>query len=68
MGGRILYNIKPDVMVFGKALTNGLSPLAAIWAKKKKIIKPTVFHSSLKYILNLLVTILASKASLATMQ
>ncbi|HEY9712561.1 MAG TPA: aminotransferase class III-fold pyridoxal phosphate-dependent enzyme, partial [Chroococcales cyanobacterium] len=31
------FNIKPDIMVFGKALTNGLNPLSAIWAKEQFI-------------------------------
>jgi 4-aminobutyrate aminotransferase / (S)-3-amino-2-methylpropionate transaminase / 5-aminovalerate transaminase len=29
--------IKPDVLVFGKALTNGLNPLSGIWAKEQHI-------------------------------
>jgi 4-aminobutyrate aminotransferase / (S)-3-amino-2-methylpropionate transaminase / 5-aminovalerate transaminase len=28
------FGITPDVMVFGKALTNGLNPLSGIWAKE----------------------------------
>jgi 4-aminobutyrate aminotransferase-like enzyme len=31
------FNIKPDIIVFGKALTNGLNPLSGIWAKEEYI-------------------------------
>jgi 4-aminobutyrate aminotransferase-like enzyme len=31
------FNVKPDIMVFGKALTNGLNPLSGIWAKEEFI-------------------------------
>lgn len=36
------FNIKPDIVVFGKALTNGLNPLSGIWAREE-LINPTVF-------------------------
>src|SRR3954468_22113026 len=36
------FGVKPDVLVFGKALTNGLNPLAGIWAREE-LINPTVF-------------------------
>ena len=36
------FNVKPDIMVFGKALTNGLNPLSAIWAKEE-LISPDKF-------------------------
>jgi 4-aminobutyrate aminotransferase/(S)-3-amino-2-methylpropionate transaminase len=36
------FNVAPDVVVFGKALTNGLNPLAGIWAREE-LIDPTVF-------------------------
>ncbi|MDB5972577.1 MAG: aminotransferase class III-fold pyridoxal phosphate-dependent enzyme [Hydrocarboniphaga sp.] len=36
------FGVTPDVLVFGKALTNGLNPLAGIWAKEA-LINPTVF-------------------------
>jgi 4-aminobutyrate aminotransferase / (S)-3-amino-2-methylpropionate transaminase / 5-aminovalerate transaminase len=36
------FNVVPDVVVFGKALTNGLNPLSGIWAKEK-LISPKVF-------------------------
>ncbi len=31
------FGISPDVMVFGKALTNGLNPLSGIWAREELI-------------------------------
>jgi len=36
------FNISPDIVVFGKALTNGLNPISCIWAKEK-LINPKVF-------------------------
>jgi 4-aminobutyrate aminotransferase-like enzyme len=36
------FGVKPDVIVFGKAITNGLNPLAGIWAREA-LISPTVF-------------------------
>jgi len=36
------FDITPDVIVFGKALTNGLNPLSGMWAKEK-LISPGVF-------------------------
>lgn len=36
------FGITPDILVFGKALTNGLNPLAGIWAREA-LINPTVF-------------------------
>ena len=36
------FGIKPDIIVFGKALTNGLNPLAGIWARED-LISPEVF-------------------------
>ncbi len=44
------YGVKPDVITFGKAITNGLNPLAGLWAKED-LINPTTFpagstHSS----------------------
>ena len=32
----------PDIIIFGKALTNGLNPLSGIWAKEE-LINPDVF-------------------------
>ena len=44
------FDVTPDIIVFGKSLTNGLNPLSGIWAKEK-LISPSVFppgstHSS----------------------
>ena len=36
------YNIAPDILIFGKAMTNGVNPLSGIWAKEK-LISPEVF-------------------------
>ena len=36
------FGVTPDVLVFGKALTNGLNPLSGIWAKEN-MINPTIF-------------------------
>jgi len=36
------FGIKPDVVVFGKALTNGMNPLSGIWAKEE-LISPSEF-------------------------
>lgn len=36
------FNVKPDIIVFGKALTNGLNPIAGVWAREE-LINPTVF-------------------------
>ena len=36
------FNVKPDVIVFGKAVTNGLNPLSGIWAREE-LINPSVF-------------------------
>ncbi|AOA57540.1 aspartate aminotransferase family protein [Acinetobacter larvae] len=36
------FDIQPDVVVFGKALTNGLNPLAGLWAKEE-MINPEIF-------------------------
>jgi 4-aminobutyrate aminotransferase / (S)-3-amino-2-methylpropionate transaminase / 5-aminovalerate transaminase len=36
------FGVQPDVIVFGKALTNGLNPLAGIWAREE-LINPQVF-------------------------
>jgi 4-aminobutyrate aminotransferase/(S)-3-amino-2-methylpropionate transaminase len=31
------FGLKPDIVVFGKALTNGLNPLSGIWAREELI-------------------------------
>jgi 4-aminobutyrate aminotransferase-like enzyme len=36
------FNVTPDIVVFGKALSNGLNPLSGVWAKEKYI-SPKVF-------------------------
>ena len=36
------FNIKPDIVVFGKAMTNGLNPLAGLWARED-LITPELF-------------------------
>lgn len=36
------FNVTPDIIVFGKALTNGLNPISGVWAKEK-FISPNVF-------------------------
>jgi 4-aminobutyrate aminotransferase/(S)-3-amino-2-methylpropionate transaminase len=36
------FGVEPDVLVFGKALTNGLNPLSGIWAREE-LINPKVF-------------------------
>jgi 4-aminobutyrate aminotransferase/(S)-3-amino-2-methylpropionate transaminase len=36
------FGVTPDVLVFGKAVTNGLNPLSGIWAREE-LINPQVF-------------------------
>ncbi|NTF08943.1 aminotransferase class III-fold pyridoxal phosphate-dependent enzyme [Agrobacterium rubi] len=36
------FGVSPDVLVFGKAITNGLNPLSGVWAREE-LINPTVF-------------------------
>ena len=36
------FNIEPDIIVFGKALTNGLNPLSGLWARED-LISPEKF-------------------------
>lgn len=36
------FGVAPDIIVMGKAMTNGLNPISCIWAKEK-LISPKVF-------------------------
>lgn len=36
------FGIEPDIIVFGKSLTNGMNPLSGLWAKEE-LINPDVF-------------------------
>ena len=36
------FGVTPDVIVFGKALTNGLNPLSGLWAREE-LINPKIF-------------------------
>jgi 4-aminobutyrate aminotransferase-like enzyme len=36
------FDVQPDIIVFGKALTNGMNPLSGIWAREE-LIAPTAF-------------------------
>jgi len=36
------FGVEPDIIVFGKALTNGLNPLSGVWAREE-LISPDVF-------------------------
>jgi 4-aminobutyrate aminotransferase-like enzyme len=36
------FGIQPDIIVFGKALTNGMNPLSGIWAREE-LISPSAF-------------------------
>jgi 4-aminobutyrate aminotransferase-like enzyme len=36
------FDVQPDIIVFGKALTNGLNPLSGLWAREQ-LISPAVF-------------------------
>jgi len=36
------FDVIPDIVVFGKAMTNGLNPLSGIWAREE-LISPKVF-------------------------
>jgi 4-aminobutyrate aminotransferase-like enzyme len=36
------FDVQPDILVFGKALTNGMNPLSGIWAREE-LINPAAF-------------------------
>jgi 4-aminobutyrate aminotransferase/(S)-3-amino-2-methylpropionate transaminase len=36
------FGVQPDVIVFGKAITNGLNPLSGLWAREE-LINPQIF-------------------------
>ncbi len=36
------FGVQPDVIVFGKAITNGLNPLSGLWAREE-LINPEIF-------------------------
>ena len=36
------FGIQPDIVVFGKALTNGMNPISGLWAREE-LISPKVF-------------------------
>jgi len=36
------FGVNPDIITFGKALTNGLNPLSGVWAREE-LINPTIF-------------------------
>lgn len=36
------FGVSPDILVFGKAITNGLNPLSGVWAREE-MINPTIF-------------------------
>jgi 4-aminobutyrate aminotransferase-like enzyme len=36
------FGVSPDVLVFGKAITNGLNPLSGVWAREE-MINPEIF-------------------------
>jgi 4-aminobutyrate aminotransferase-like enzyme len=36
------FGVQPDVLVFGKAITNGLNPLSGLWAREE-LINPKIF-------------------------
>ncbi len=36
------FDVQPDIIVFGKALTNGMNPISGIWAREE-LIRPEIF-------------------------
>src|SRR6195952_3247408 len=39
------FDVQPDILVFAKALTNGLNPLSGLWAREE-LINPEIFPPS----------------------
>ncbi len=37
------FDVSPDIIVFGKALTNGMNPISGVWAREE-LISPDSFH------------------------
>jgi len=42
------FGVKPDVIVFGKSLTNGLNPLSGIWAREE-LIRPEIWGAGMTH-------------------
>ncbi|MBI4970411.1 MAG: aminotransferase class III-fold pyridoxal phosphate-dependent enzyme [Candidatus Omnitrophica bacterium] len=42
------FGVTPDIIVFGKAMTNGLNPLSGMWAKEK-LINPKVWPAGMTH-------------------
>ena len=42
------FGVKPDVIVFGKSLTNGLNPLSGIWAREE-LIHPEIWGAGMTH-------------------
>ncbi|MEO1407604.1 MAG: aminotransferase class III-fold pyridoxal phosphate-dependent enzyme, partial [Pseudomonadota bacterium] len=42
------FNVKPDVIVFGKSLTNGLNPLSGLWAREE-LISPEIWGAGMTH-------------------
>jgi len=42
------FNVSPDVIVFGKSLTNGLNPLSGIWAREE-LIRPEIWGAGMTH-------------------
>ncbi|MEO0672204.1 MAG: aminotransferase class III-fold pyridoxal phosphate-dependent enzyme [Pseudomonadota bacterium] len=42
------FGVKPDVIVFGKSLTNGLNPLSGLWAREE-LISPDIWGAGMTH-------------------
>jgi 4-aminobutyrate aminotransferase-like enzyme len=42
------FGVTPDIIVFGKALTNGLNPIAGLWAREE-LINPEIFPAGMTH-------------------